>query len=199
MMQSKEKITRANAMDIIRRFAKEYRKTLGKAPGEIIIVGGGSIMLNYKFRDATQDFDVILRAASGIKDVISRFADDNNLPNFCICERQDHRPPSASPVFIFHRIVYTIGIVLIPIIPVPIIIIIQPDILISFIVSGQRVPVRCCAFASCAFVGRARCAPACIRRVTFTCRTFICVIVIFDRLWCWCGLRIFRLNFSKVL
>ena len=61
MMQSKEMITRANAMDIIRRFAKEYRKTLGKAPGEFIIVGGGSIMLNYKFRDATQDFDVILR------------------------------------------------------------------------------------------------------------------------------------------
>ena len=80
MMQSKEKITRANAMDIIRRFAKEYRKSLGKAPGEIIIVGGGSIMLNYKFRDATQDFDVILHTASGIKDVIVRFADENNLP-----------------------------------------------------------------------------------------------------------------------
>ena len=75
-----EKITRANAMDIIRRFAKEYRKTLGKARGEIIIVGGGSIMLNYKFRDSTQDFDVILQAASGIKDVIVRFADENNLP-----------------------------------------------------------------------------------------------------------------------
>ena len=28
MMQSKEKITRTNAMDIIRRFAKEYRKKL---------------------------------------------------------------------------------------------------------------------------------------------------------------------------
>ena len=79
-MQSKEMITRANAMDIIRRFAKEYRKALGKAPAEIIIVGGGSIMLNYKFRDATQDFDVILLAASGIKDVITRFADENNLP-----------------------------------------------------------------------------------------------------------------------
>ena len=37
-----EKITRVNAMDIIRRFAKEYRKTLGKARAEIIIVGGGS-------------------------------------------------------------------------------------------------------------------------------------------------------------
>ena len=80
MMQSREKITRANAIDIIRRFAKEYRKALGKAPAEIIIVGGGSILLNYTFRDATQDFDVILRAASGIKDVISRFADENNLP-----------------------------------------------------------------------------------------------------------------------
>lgn len=80
MMQSKEKITRANAMDIIRRFAKEYRKVFGKAPAEIIIVGGGSIMLNYNFRDATQDFDVILRAASGIKDVITGFADRNNLP-----------------------------------------------------------------------------------------------------------------------
>ena len=52
-MQSKDKITRTNAMDIIKRFAKEYRKALGKAPAEIIIVGGGSIMLNYKFRDAT--------------------------------------------------------------------------------------------------------------------------------------------------
>ena len=80
MIQSKDRITRANAMDIIRRFAKEYRKTLGKVPAEIIIVGGASIMLNYKFRDATQDFDVILRASSGIKDVITRFADDNNLP-----------------------------------------------------------------------------------------------------------------------
>lgn len=80
MTQSKEKITRATAMDLIRKFAKEYRKALGKAPGEIIIVGGGSIMLNYRFRDATQDFDVILHTASGIRDVISRFADEYNLP-----------------------------------------------------------------------------------------------------------------------
>ena len=78
-MTQYEKITRTHAMDIIRRFAKEYRKTLGKARAEIIIVGGGSIMLNYKFRDSTQDFDVMLRAASSIKDVIARFADENNL------------------------------------------------------------------------------------------------------------------------
>ena len=80
MTQSKLKITRSNIMDLIHRFAKEYRKTLGKAPAEIIIVGGGSIMLNYKFRDSTQDLDVVLRAASGIKDVILQFANNNNLP-----------------------------------------------------------------------------------------------------------------------
>ena len=80
MMQSEKKITRENALTIIKKFAKEYRKELGKAPGEIIIVGGGSIMLNYKFREATQDFDVILRTASGISDVITRFADENDLP-----------------------------------------------------------------------------------------------------------------------
>ncbi|MDD6824516.1 MAG: hypothetical protein PUE12_00090 [Oscillospiraceae bacterium] len=61
MMPSDKKITRENAKDIIKQFAREYRKELGKVPGEIIIVGGGSITLNYKFRDATQDFDMIIR------------------------------------------------------------------------------------------------------------------------------------------
>lgn len=37
-------------------------------------------MLNYKFRDATQDFDVILKTVSGVKDVIAKFADENDLP-----------------------------------------------------------------------------------------------------------------------
>ena len=80
MMRSEGKITRENAFDIIKKFAKEYRKELGKVPGEIIFVGGGSIMLNYKFRDATQDFDVILKTVSGVRDVIAKFADDNDLP-----------------------------------------------------------------------------------------------------------------------
>lgn len=80
MMRSNQKITRDTAYAIIKKFAKQYRKELGKAPGEIIFVGGGSIMLNYKFRDTTQDFDVILNTVSGIKDVISKFADENDLP-----------------------------------------------------------------------------------------------------------------------
>ncbi|MDO4488178.1 MAG: DUF6036 family nucleotidyltransferase [Eubacteriales bacterium] len=80
MTRSEGKITRENAFDIIKKFATEYRKELGKIPGEIIIVGGGSIMLNYKFRDATQDFDVILKTVSGIEDVIRQFAEKNDLP-----------------------------------------------------------------------------------------------------------------------
>lgn len=80
MMPYDKKITRENAPDIIKQFAKEYRKELGKVPGEIIIVGGGSIMLNYKFRDATQDFDVILKTVSGVTDIIKKFADENGLP-----------------------------------------------------------------------------------------------------------------------
>ena len=79
-MRYEKKITRENAYELIKLFAKEYRKELGKAPCEIIIVGGGSIVLNYKFREATQDLDVILKAASGIHDVIAKFADDNDLP-----------------------------------------------------------------------------------------------------------------------
>ncbi len=80
MMLYDKKITKENAYFIINQFAKEYRKELGKIPGEIIIVGGGSIMLNYKFRDTTQDFDVILRTSSEIKDVIKKFADKYELP-----------------------------------------------------------------------------------------------------------------------
>ena len=79
-MQYKGRITRENAFEIIKQFAKEYRKELGKVPGEIIIVGGGSIMLNYRFRDATQDFDVILKTVSGVDDVIKKFADAYGLP-----------------------------------------------------------------------------------------------------------------------
>ena len=37
-------------------------------------------MLNYKFRDATQDFDVILKTVSGVTDIIKKFADENGLP-----------------------------------------------------------------------------------------------------------------------
>ena len=62
-MQSEKKITRSNAMDIIRRFARDYRKALGKAPGEIIIVGGGSnffVLYLFKRRRGSATVGIVL-------------------------------------------------------------------------------------------------------------------------------------------
>ena len=76
----KSEITRKNAYTILKAFAKEYKKQLGKTPIEIIIVGGGSILLNYEFRPATTDFDVDYPNAANLHDVISRIAESLNLP-----------------------------------------------------------------------------------------------------------------------
>lgn len=50
-------------MDIIRRFARDYRKALGKAPGEIIIVGGGSnffVLYLFKRRRGSATVGIVL-------------------------------------------------------------------------------------------------------------------------------------------
>lgn len=65
---------------ILKEWAKQYKKKCGNIPAEIIIVGGGSIVLNYGFRDATMDLDVVMKAASGVKDAILTVADKFNLP-----------------------------------------------------------------------------------------------------------------------
>ena len=65
---------------ILKEWAKQYKKQCGNIPAEIIIVGGGSIVLNYEFRNATMDLDVVLKAASGAKDAILTVANKYNLP-----------------------------------------------------------------------------------------------------------------------
>ena len=56
-------ISKEKAFLYLKEFANEYRKLNRNAPAaEIIIVGGGSILLNYGFRDSTQDFDVIIHS-----------------------------------------------------------------------------------------------------------------------------------------
>lgn len=75
-------IRKENAYEILKAFAKEYRKQNGESiPAEIIIVGGGSIMLNYDFRDFTQDFDIMVSSAGNIKDIIRKVAEEYNLPD----------------------------------------------------------------------------------------------------------------------
>lgn len=74
-------ITQDNIDDLLRDFAKEFKKQNGsKTPAEIIIVGGASIVSNYGFRNATQDIDVIARGSSAIKDTILKISDSHNLP-----------------------------------------------------------------------------------------------------------------------
>ena len=78
----KNYIRKENAYEILKAFAREYKKRNGDVPIEIIIVGGGSILLNYGFRDFTQDLDVMINQTGGIKDIIYKVADDYNLSNY---------------------------------------------------------------------------------------------------------------------
>ena len=74
-------ITKDNAYTILKAFAKEYKKQNGShVPTEIVIVGGGSILLNYGFREYTQDFDILVQSMEMIKSVSYRVADQYNLP-----------------------------------------------------------------------------------------------------------------------
>ena len=75
-------ITKENAYPILKAFAKEYKKQNGTSvPVELVIVGGGSILLNYGFREATQDFDIMAQSLGMIKNVSYRIADLYNLPD----------------------------------------------------------------------------------------------------------------------
>ena len=75
-------ITKENAYPILKAFAKEYKKQNGTTvPIELVIVGGGSILLNYGFRETTQDFDIMVQSLGLIKSVSYRIADLYNLPD----------------------------------------------------------------------------------------------------------------------
>ena len=80
MRYEKNYIHKDNAYEIIKAFAKEYRRINGeRIPAEIIIVGGGSILLNYGFREFTQDFDIMVSSTVEIKDIVHKVADQFNL------------------------------------------------------------------------------------------------------------------------
>ena len=55
-MFTKFAITKENADSFIYEFAKEYKKK-AKYPLEIILVGGGAILLKYNFRIMSLDYD----------------------------------------------------------------------------------------------------------------------------------------------
>ena len=56
---------------LLKEMANRYRKIdrKGYQPVEIIIVGGGSVVLNYGFRPSTIDVDAIINASDSLKDI----------------------------------------------------------------------------------------------------------------------------------
>ena len=73
---------RDNLDSYLRELAKKFRKINGKKmPAEIILVGGASVLIDYGFRDMTNDMDAIIQASSSMKEAINRVGDRMNLPN----------------------------------------------------------------------------------------------------------------------
>ncbi len=61
--------------------AKEYRKiNKSHTPIDLIIVGGGSILINYSFRQTTSDIDAFIHISSSLKDAIKNIAEKFDLP-----------------------------------------------------------------------------------------------------------------------
>ena len=62
--------------------AKEFKKEAGgRARAELILVGGGSVLANYSFRNMTTDLDAEIQTEASMKAAINRVGDRNGLPN----------------------------------------------------------------------------------------------------------------------
>ena len=79
---SDKPFTKENLDRYLKELAREFRKQNGKSmPAEIILIGGASVVINYGFREMTYDMDVVINAASSMKDAINTVGDRFNLPN----------------------------------------------------------------------------------------------------------------------
>ncbi len=81
-MSAKYAITKENIDLYLRELAKEYeRLTHRKGDAEIVIAGGGAIVINHDFRDSTQDIDAWIGASSTMEDAILRVSERFDLPH----------------------------------------------------------------------------------------------------------------------
>ena len=75
-------LTKKNLDLYLKEVAKEYRKlNRNGMHAEIIIVGGGSILINYSFRLSTTDIDAYTQASASFKEAVNRVSDKHALPN----------------------------------------------------------------------------------------------------------------------
>jgi len=74
--------TKENLDNYLKELSKVFKKLNGlKMQGELILIGGASILLKYNFRKSTGDVDAIINASSVIKDAINIIGEKFNLPN----------------------------------------------------------------------------------------------------------------------
>jgi hypothetical protein len=73
--------TKKNLDQYLNALAKEFRRLNGtKMPAEIVLIGGAAVLINYGFRELTNDIDAIIRASSVMKEAINRVGDQYGLP-----------------------------------------------------------------------------------------------------------------------
>ena len=74
--------TKDNMNMYFSELAKELKKEFGrKSRFELIVVGGAAVLMNYSFRESTQDIDAVTSTRTSIKDAINRTGDRLGLPN----------------------------------------------------------------------------------------------------------------------
>jgi len=73
--------TKDNLNFYFKELGKVFRKLNGtKMRAEIVLIGGGSVLANYNFRDSTTDMDAVIRSSSVMKEAILFISDKYGLP-----------------------------------------------------------------------------------------------------------------------
>lgn len=104
-MLNKE-INKENINFYLNEFAKEFKRlSKRKAKIEIIIIGGGSALINYGFRNSTTDIDAIMFEKSISKEALNKVADKYGLPNDWL-NNDFERSSSYSDKLILHSEYY---------------------------------------------------------------------------------------------
>lgn len=80
-MSVSDSFTKDNLDLYLKELAKEYRKRGGGVHAELILIGGASVLVNYGFREMTNDIDAICMAPSVMKESINAVGDRFGLPN----------------------------------------------------------------------------------------------------------------------
>ena len=82
-MSADTHFTRDNLDKFLNELAKQFKKINGKyATAELILIGGAAVLVNYDFRNMTNDIDAIINSTASLKEAINIVGDKFSLPNF---------------------------------------------------------------------------------------------------------------------